>query len=98
MQVFVINLMNELGVNEIVVYGEAFKQTNQHFASWHPFGYNVNFTEIKKINDDEDEDEVIDDYECFYNSKCRFTRLNSEVHALFSKIAMNSGDVVFAEK
>lgn len=41
----------KLGVNEIIIYGEAFKTENQKFASWHPFGYKIleNDLELQKL-------------------------------------------------
>jgi len=44
MKQFAVNLCAALNLSELVVYGEAYKQGKQKFASYHPFGYRVEDT------------------------------------------------------
>jgi len=38
---FSITVAEQLGIQEIIIYGEAFRASKAKYASWHPFGYKL---------------------------------------------------------
>jgi len=98
MKEIAIKIATKLNVDELIVYGEAFRANKNNisskFASWHPFGYSISSTEEPKLIDTDLLSDICPIPETIidFNSFIDFL-LNANNHCIFPPPLLFSGKI-----